>query len=78
MGKKLITVSFSSICGITMRERSSLTCIKAVDIMIPVPNCLMTVKASTLILDEKNRVHKMGPRTAIALVARTAKIEPIR
>ena len=55
-----------------------LTCIKAVASIIPVPNCLMTVKTCEFIDLENRRAARTGPKTAIALVARMANRLPMR
>lgn len=55
-----------------------LTWTNAVEIMIPVPNCLMRVNANPFMLALKNRDHMTGPKTASALLARITKREPMR
>lgn len=50
----------------------------AVDTITPVPNCLMTVKTNPFMPVLESRAHDIGPNTAMALVARMAKSDPIR
>jgi hypothetical protein len=56
----------------------SLTCTKAVERIIPVPNCLMTVDTTPLMEANGSFMRRIGAKTPIALVARTTNNVPMR
>lgn len=76
MDEELARVSSGSV-GLRGRGGRGLTWTKAVEMMMPVPNCF-SVMSSTLILLGRYRMRKMGAKTPSALVASTAKMSPIR
>jgi hypothetical protein len=51
---------------------------KAVEIMIPVPNCLMTVDTTPLIEAKGSFNNTIGAKTPMALVTSITKRVPIR
>lgn len=54
-----------------------LTWIKPVAMMMPVPNCLMTVETTPLIEANGSFIRRIGAKTPIELVTRTTNNVPI-